>query len=358
VLSDLSLLQWLLVGVAAVLIGLSKAGFGLGAGLVAVPLMVQVLGAEEGLGVMLLVLIVGDLTSLPHYPREWDGRNLRALIPGLVLGVCAGWLVLGFFDSLAHGELWLARSIGALCVLFVGLQVAREFMSRRAARDAPSWRPHRLLGVAAGTGAGLSSTLAHAGGPVIALYLLPQALGRRVFVGTVLRYFFAANLLKLVPYVAQDKVNLESLLMALCVAPLVLGGAFAGSRLNRLCSDRVFRWLIYVVALAAGLSLLLEKPDSPDADPGAESAERSGQLSGVSRQRQPLSPSLLQGAPRTRGKLEVAAQEGDHAEHKQQHPGIVQHPLNGVEHHAFLHLVGIGRGRQHVGQHSIRGKHA
>jgi hypothetical protein len=259
VFGDLSLLQWVLIGLSASLIGLSKAGFGVGAGLVAVPLMVHVLGAGQGLGFMLLVLIVGDLTSLPHYPGEWDRRNLPALLPGLVLGVAAGWGVLSFFDSLAQGELWLARSVGALCVLFVGLQVAREVMSRRASEDTSGWRPPRALGVGVGAGAGLSSTLAHAGGPVIALYLLPQALGRRVFVGTVLRYFFAANLLKLFPYIFQDKITVESLLLAVCVAPVVLGGAVAGARLNRLCSDRAFRWIIYVVALAAGLTLLAER---------------------------------------------------------------------------------------------------
>src|SRR5690606_15553620 len=61
--------QWLYVALAVILIGISKAGFGGGVGIVAVPLMVLALPAERALGVMLPVLIFGDIMSLLHHHR-------------------------------------------------------------------------------------------------------------------------------------------------------------------------------------------------------------------------------------------------------------------------------------------------
>ncbi|MCK4375720.1 MAG: sulfite exporter TauE/SafE family protein, partial [Candidatus Brocadiae bacterium] len=58
---ELTVWQWTGAAVAALLVGLSKAGFGAGAGLLAVPLMAAVLGPADMLPVMLLVLITGDI---------------------------------------------------------------------------------------------------------------------------------------------------------------------------------------------------------------------------------------------------------------------------------------------------------
>lgn len=265
---DLSALEWVLAVSSALLVGLSKAGFGLGAGLVAVPLMFHVLGrGSAALGVMLVVLIVGDLFSLPHYPRTAHRRSLKALLPGLLLGVGAGWAVLGWFETLRNGDLWLQRCVGALSVSFVGLQVVRGHVARSRPEGHEPWEPSRITGIGVGAGAGFTSSLAHAGGPVIALYLLPQDLGRRAFVGTVLWYFFSANMLKLIPYASKGYLAGGNLLFAAMLAPVVAGGAFAGSWLNKRCSDYVFRWIIYFLAVVAGVGLLVKQPktDTPAA---------------------------------------------------------------------------------------------
>ena len=62
---------------------------------------------------------------------------------------------------------------GSVCVAYVGLEQIR-------ARVAPRWhfRPNRATGFAAGTSVGVISTLAHAAGPVAAIFLLNQGLAR------------------------------------------------------------------------------------------------------------------------------------------------------------------------------------
>ncbi|MFW6188877.1 MAG: sulfite exporter TauE/SafE family protein [Planctomycetota bacterium] len=253
---DLSVLQWTGAGVAALLVGLSKAGFGAGAGLLAVPLMTAVLGPQAMLPVMLLVLITGDVFSIWHYRTDHDKRNLAMLIPGLVLGVAAGWLALDWFRELPHAELWMKRVIGFLAVSFVGLQFYRMQREHRLGLPGEPYRPRAAHGVGLGAAAGLTSTLAHAGGPLIMLFMVPQKLEKQVFVGTVIKYFFVGNSLKVIPYLREGLLDLDSGLVALSLLPAVGVGAAAGVFLHGKFSDRLFRLVIYVLALCVGIYLL------------------------------------------------------------------------------------------------------
>ncbi|MHC4789140.1 MAG: TSUP family transporter, partial [Planctomycetota bacterium] len=234
---ELTLYQWVGAGVAALLVGLSKAGFGAGAGLLAVPLMTAVLGATDMLPVMLLVLIIGDVFSLLHYANKHDRRNLGMLVPGLVLGVAAGYFVLDWFLALADGELWLRRGVGFCSVGFVGVQFYRTLRARQLGVPGASYQPRLWHGVGLGAAGGLTSTLAHAGGPFIALFLLPQKLGNAVFVGTVIKCFFIANLIKLIPYFRQGLMTTQNALLSVTLLPCVVLGTVAGVLLNRSTGD-------------------------------------------------------------------------------------------------------------------------
>ena len=133
--------QWLTAGVAALLIGLTKAGFGSGAGILAVPLMVLALGADDMLPVLLPILVCGDIFSITRHPGKTDKRNVLLLIPGCAVGVGIGWLVLAWLQSKAASgntpysgtavESFLNPLIGGLCMVFVCIQVWRYFRESR-----------------------------------------------------------------------------------------------------------------------------------------------------------------------------------------------------------------------------------
>lgn len=254
--ADLTLLQWVVICASAVLVGLSKAGFGTGAGVLAVPLMAAALGPADMLAVMLLVLIAGDLLTLMHYPRVHDRRSLATLVPGLLVGVALGAVALGWFLQLPHSRLWMKRMVGFLAVGFAAVQFYRMARERRLGLESAPYRPRVWHGIALGAGAGLTSTLAHAGGPLVALFLLPQRLGRRVFVGTLVKYFFVGNVVKLIPYCQNHLMTRSSLMVALLLLPCVVVGTLIGAGLNKKFDDRVFRLVVCCLALAAGLYLL------------------------------------------------------------------------------------------------------
>src|SRR5215217_122743 len=95
---------WTLVALAIFLIGVTKSGFGSGAGLMIVPMTAIAMrhlppGAEAALPLLLPLLIAGDLIAIAQYRRAFAWPIIRRLLPGTVLGIVAGTLMLRWFAS-------------------------------------------------------------------------------------------------------------------------------------------------------------------------------------------------------------------------------------------------------------------
>ncbi len=264
----LSISGWVAAGLAAMIVGMSKAGFGTGAGIVAVPLLTLATGsAGHMLPVLLPVLICGDIFSIIHYRGRKNWRILSMLMGGCVLGVGAGWGVLhllGDLDAITlgnssiTGEMLLNRLVGAICVTFVIVQMGRFFHRSRGGENAIPYRPPVAHGVAVGTAAGLTSTLAHSAGPIISVFMLPQKLEKDVFVGTVVTYFFFGNLIKLIPFTARGMFTAERLSTAFLLFPLAAFGTLLGLYLNRRIRSEHFMIVLYLVTFITGMQLLLK----------------------------------------------------------------------------------------------------
>jgi hypothetical protein len=101
------------------------------------------------------------------------------------------------------------------------------------------------------------STVAHAAGPVIAIFFLGQHLPKRPFIGTTVFYFFMVNIFKLVPYIMLDMIDRSTLSYGLWLLPLVPLGTWLGARLNRIMSEELFRTAVMVLVLLTGLRMIL-----------------------------------------------------------------------------------------------------
>src|SRR3982751_5333933 len=78
------------MGAAVLITGISKAGFGGGVGILAIPVMALVVGPTQMLGIMLPLLIACDIFSNLHHIGFYDWKLLRPLLGGAVLGVVVG----------------------------------------------------------------------------------------------------------------------------------------------------------------------------------------------------------------------------------------------------------------------------
>jgi uncharacterized membrane protein YfcA len=233
------------------LVGAGKGGFGGGIGLVAVPALSLVIPLAQAAGILLPVLCVMDLFALAAYRGQYSAVNLRRLLPPALVGIGMGGLAFGTLD-----ERWLRIIVGAIAVAFalpwlVG--VARRRGRAPAARPAGAWS-----GAFWGAAAGLTSTLAHAGGPPVAVYLLPQKLPPTLFVGTTVIFFMVVNYTKLIPYAWLGQLRTENLLTSLVLLPLAPLGIRLGRWLHDRLDDVLFYRVSYVLLLITGLKLVSE----------------------------------------------------------------------------------------------------
>ena len=253
-------LAWAVVFLAIFLIGVTKSGFGSGAGLMIVPMTVMAMGhtpfgSDKALGLMLPLLIAGDLFAVWQYRHLFSLTIVKRLLPGTLAGVAVGALLLWWFHNQPPRLLvpLIKIEVALESIVLVGLHWWRLWRGQ-ALHVTPTPLRNNLTGLFAGA----SSTLAHAAGPIIALYLLPQKLERQLFVGTCAIYFFVLNTIKLPAYWRADMFSASILALALKALPLVAGGALFGFWLNRKLNDELFSKIVYVVTFLLGWYLLAD----------------------------------------------------------------------------------------------------
>lgn len=245
VIDDPSLTGWLLLSLAALCVGLGKAGFS-GLGLIAVFIMAELFG-KASVGVLLPMLIVADVSVYPMFRKHASWKPVWRLLPPALMGMAAGFFLL---DGMP--EEWAKPVIGSLILTMVGLQLVRQF--------APEYF-HRLahsggFGLAAGSFAGIATTIANAAGPVFQLYFLARRLPKMELIGIGARFFLLINLIKLPFMGGLSFTTSDSLMLNLKLVPLILLGIFLGRHLLQLISQRVFEWMIVGFAVLAGVRLL------------------------------------------------------------------------------------------------------
>jgi uncharacterized protein len=228
------------------LIGLSKAGFATGLGMLSTPLMAQALPARTAIGVILPLLCFADVFTLAVYWRRWDLRLVAWPLVGTAIGI---GLATAFVTSIS--ELALRRSIGATGLVLTLLLVIRNRYHPHAVYQPPPWH-----GVLVGIAAGVSSTIAHAAGPILALFLLAQRLEKTRFVATTGLFFTVNNLLKIPPYVATGLIDLGTLALSLRYAAAVPFGIGAGWWANRHLPQRHFDAVVAALMIATSAHLL------------------------------------------------------------------------------------------------------
>lgn len=258
--------------IALLMTAVGKGGFG-GLGALSVPILMMVMppqSATLAVAMWAPMLIICDLFTLPFYAKECDWRPILLLAPWTTLGLFAGRLCLDWFRQTPEAGVWLKVTIGVLSILFALSQAGRYYVARRTQRQVVPWVPRWWQAAPFGIVAGITTMLAHAAGSIFAMYMIPQQLDRRVFVGTSTRYYLIFNTLKIpffmatIPSLVGDAsaapqtgyLTWESVRLVLWLVPLVPAGVFAGNWLNNNFSNRVFNISVNVLLALTGVWLV------------------------------------------------------------------------------------------------------
>ncbi len=243
---NLGFWQWCVAAIASLLVGISKTGI-TGLSLLFVGMFASVMPARRSTGLVLPLLIVGDLCAVVSYRAHAQWRHVWRLLPWSAAGVVIAYFALGRMD-----ERQSRIAIGAIVLGLSALHVARRF--RREGdleRYPPGFAP--LMGILAG----FTTLVANAAGPLIVIYLLAMRLPKMEYMGTGSVYFLLMNLFKLPFMVALGLITAESLRANLVLVPAVLVGAALGRWLLGRINQRLFENLALVLTAVAGLRMFL-----------------------------------------------------------------------------------------------------
>jgi len=242
---ELTPLVLVVIGAAAFLIGLSKGGVGGGVGPLITILVAVVVTPSQAIGVLLPLLMIGDLAAVWVHRADWDRHIVARLLPAATAGVVVASLFLRQTSDRGI-EIFLA----VLSVAFVIYRLAEPKLRRARLRAGTG------LAVTAGVTSGVTSTVAHAGGPPVAIYLLAAETSPVTFVATTAVLFFVINWLKVPGYIAAGLLD-ASMVRVVPFAVLIWPGVAAGRWLVQRVPARVFERVILTLLVLGAIHLLL-----------------------------------------------------------------------------------------------------
>ena len=243
---SLTTAQWGMAILAAFGVGMSKAGLP-GISLFHVVVMAHLFPGAASTGVVLPMLVCGDIAAVIAFRRDARWSYLWRTLPPAMVGVVVGWWIMQRMKSQHFGP-----AIGGLVLALAALQMARQ---RRPAAFAVI--PHsRMFGLTMGFIAGITTMIANAAGPVMGLYLLAVSLPKKEFVGTSAWFFLAINVFKLPFSVQLGLITSKTLIFNATLVPLILFGLFCGHQVVTRVPQRWFDTLILGFAVIAAIKLM------------------------------------------------------------------------------------------------------
>lgn len=223
-----------------------------GIGILPVAIYAQLVPAKQASGLLLPLLIVGDVCAVLSYRHHAQWRHLLRIFPWAAAGVVAGYFAMGRIDDRQARVI-----IGGIILAFSGWQFWRRSRAPATNAQFPTTNYPVAASAAVGIVAGFTTLIANAAGPLMAIYLLAMRLPKLEFVGTASIFFLVLNVFK-VPFMAGlGLINAGSLGANLWLMPAVLGGVIVGRKIVARLNQRWFENLSLALAVVAGVKLLL-----------------------------------------------------------------------------------------------------
>lgn len=239
-------LPFLLAALGAFLLGIAKSGVK-GIAVFIVILFVFAFGAKASTGVLMPLLIGGDVFAIIYYKKHADWKYIFILIPWMILGVILGT----YFGNLLDENTFRLGMAGLILLTTLLLL----YWERYPLKQVPShWSFAGSLGVLAG----FTTMIGNLAGAVTNIYFLAMRLPKNVFIGTSAYVFFIINLFKVPFHVyVWETINLGSFLTSLSYFPFLFLGLFVGVKVVARINDKNYRKLILILTAIGSVVLFL-----------------------------------------------------------------------------------------------------
>lgn len=240
-----SLTNYIIAAICAFLLGISKSGIKGIASLIVTGLAL-VYGAKNSTGIMMPLLLVGDIFAITYYKRHVQKVYIIKLLPWMVLGV-----LLGVIGGSYISERIFKYGMALIVVFSVGLMY---YWENKKDKTVPS---HWGFASSMGLLAGFTTMIGNLAGAFSNIYFLAMRIPKNNFIGTAAWLFFLINSFKVPFHIWSWKtINSESIIISLKLIPFVIMGLIAGIFLVKKIEDENYRKLILLFTAIGGFAIL------------------------------------------------------------------------------------------------------
>ena len=237
---------FLLAALGSFLLGIAKSGVK-GIAVFIVVLFVYAYDAKASTGILMPLLICGDIFAILYYKKYAHWQYVFQLIPWMALGVVLGTFGGNFLDESTFKVAMAGLILLTTCFLF--------YSEKKPPKNIPShWGFAGTLGVLGG----FTTMIGNLAGAVTNIYFLAMRVPKNVFIGTSAYVFFIINLFKLPFHIWVWKtIDSGSLMTSISFLPFLIAGLCVGVRLVDKINDKSYRKLILGLTTIGALVLLI-----------------------------------------------------------------------------------------------------
>ena len=241
---DLTSLQWTLALTAAFFVGLNKAGI-TGIDVMLVTLLIFVFGGRASTGILMPLLIFGDLMAVKYYHQHAQWKYLLRLLPWMIAGVVTGVYVGKDLPEETFRQ-WMSAIILLTTIMLF-------WWNNKPDRAVPD---NRLFAGSMGFAAGFTTMVGNLAGAFSNIFFIATRLPKQEFIGTASWLFCIINLVKLPFHLFVWKtITPETLQVDLKLLPAIILGFVLGVTAIKKTPDALFRRMILVLTAIGAVIL-------------------------------------------------------------------------------------------------------
>jgi hypothetical protein len=240
--SGISFQGWMVAIAGSFLLGVAKGGIK-GIGAIITTMFALVYGSKVSTGIIMPLLIVGDVFAVMYYHRHAQWSYMWKLMPWMLIGVLVG--------------VWYGKELPeeefkrGMALLIFSSVVLMWFLDRVKTYQVPD---NRLFAGIMGGISGFATMVGNLAGPFSELYFLAIRMPKEMFIGTAAWLFFITNLFKLPFHIwSWETINSRSITIDLVLLPALLVGLWAGIALVKVVRQNQFRQIIMILSALGAL---------------------------------------------------------------------------------------------------------
>jgi len=244
---DLNWTQWITVIIVALIIGFSKTAIS-GVTMLTIPIIAAAFGGRDSTGIMLPMLLVGDLFAVWYYRESVEWKKVFLPLPWALAGLILGAVVGNYISDRTFLTL-----MGIIILVCLGILVYTEMKGKSIKVPGKAWF-YVLVGVLSG----FASMIGNAAGPIFTIYLLALGFEKINFMGTNAWFFFIINLIKLpLQIFVWHNIGIRSMTITAVMLPLITLGAILGYYILKKINEKIFRYTVIIMTALAALKLFI-----------------------------------------------------------------------------------------------------